>query len=147
MEECTMKKIILWLVVVCFAFLASHDGSAQQRKFMLSCRGQLDYVVGTGGNATVIFFTKNPTKSNNGQSLRPGSCAWTDRPVAASEPSKIYLYPETGDKVRASFIAFTQCAADSNCYATFLAYNAFSPDNPHFRVEERFVFIRYLHRE
>jgi hypothetical protein len=131
------------IAAFCIAFMISHEALAQP-KYPLLCRGPLSYAVGTGQGTTVVFFERNASKSGSqGGSLQPGTCAWTDRPVAASEPSKIYVKPETSNKVRAAFIAFAACARESNCVVEFLAYNAFTPSDPHFRVEDGYIRVYF----
>jgi hypothetical protein len=119
--------------------------ASAQTKYPLRCRGPLNYAVGTGQRTTVVFFTKNATRSGErGISLSQGACAWTDRTVNANEPSKIYVKPEEGtSKVHAAFTAFTACAGESRCVVEFLAYNAFNTSDPHFRVEDPYVRIYY----
>lgn len=63
--------------------------------------------------------------------------------MAASEPSKIYLKPETASKVRAAFTAFVAGAGDSKCVVEFMAYNAFTPSDPHFRVDDGYLGVYY----
>lgn len=131
-------------LILLFGVLALPGGaSLAQGNFLLLCRGPLSYATGTGGNTTVVFFGKNPTNSGNGgASLLPGKCAWTDRPVSAAEPTKIHWLPESTAKVRASLIAFASCAGLSTCVAEFLAHNANTAANPHFRIDDAYIRIR-----
>ncbi len=128
-------------VAAVFLAAISFDAAAQSN-FPLKCRGPLNYAVGTGQQTTVVFFAKNSSDAGaNGISLQPGTCAWNDRAVAAGEPSKIFVKPETTTKVRAAFIAFTACAGNSRCVVEFLAHNANSASNPHFRVDDPYIRV------
>lgn len=123
-------------------FLA--PAAAHAQNFQLLCRGPLNYAVGTGGMTTVVFIVKHTTSSGNaGISLQPGTCAWTDRPISAGEPTRIFVRPEITERVRAAFIAFAACAGDSRCVVTFLARNANDASNPHFRVDDGFLRVSY----
>lgn len=138
-----MKSILGATIALCIGLAGGTDSHAQAN-YQLLCRGPLNYAVGTGQNTTVVFFQKNPTVAGNGGiSLQQGKCAWTDRPVSAAEPTRIFLFPETAQTVRAAFVAFTDCAGDSRCVMEFMAHNANSAGNPNFRVDDGFIRIWY----
>lgn len=129
---------------VLLGVIALTPASAAAQNFFFRCRGPLTYAVGTGQGTTVLFFVKNATSSgNSGLSLQPGTCAWTDRPISAGEPSKLYWFPENTYKVRASFIAFTACAGNSRCVVEFLTHNANTAADPHFLIDNAYARIYY----
>ena len=149
-----MIRRIVYVVAAMLGTASINSGFAQSRvfpipqppKYPLMCRGALNYAVGTGQDTTVVFFARNPSHAGTaGISLRPGSCAWKDRPVNQSEPTRIFVKPETSSKVHAAFIAFTACAGDSNCVVEFLAFNSNDASNPHFWAENSYIRIYHPH--
>ena len=138
-----MTKLILRIVVLFLATIGFNIAVAETT-FPLRCRGPLTYAVGTAQKTTVVFFVRNATVAGDGGiSLLPGTCAWVDRQVASTEPSKIYLKPEALTKVLPAFTAFTACAGNSRCVVEFLARNAGIASDPHFRVEDPYIKIYY----
>ncbi len=132
-----------WRVFLLLILTMSAGTAFSQGNFFLLCRGPLIHATGTGGNTSVVFFAKNTTSSGSGGiSLQPGKCAWTDRPVSATEPTKIYWFTEPSSNLRASFVAFTSCAGDSKCVVEFLAHNANNTGDPHFRIDDGYIRIR-----
>jgi hypothetical protein len=127
-----MKKAhVLLISVFVFIFAAS---SAFAEDYPLTCRGPLAFVTSSGGNTTVIVFAKNATKAgDNGISLKPGTCSWHDRTVNATEPIKIFLKEFKGvfSSLNPSFVAFLQCAQNSNCVIRFRVHNV---SNDHYEM-------------
>ncbi len=134
-------RVFLASALAC-ALLVLQSAAFAQTNFQLLCRGPLSYATGTGGGTTVVFFQKAATNSGNGGvSLTSGTCSWTDRPLRANEPTKIYVDPETSSTVRPSFVAFAVCAGDSKCVVEFLAHNANTSSDPHFRIDDAYIRI------
>lgn len=67
-------------------------------------------MIGRGGGAMTVRLMFDPTKNAGWRlqvnftrgtqagstgALRPGECAWADRPVTAAEPNALYLFSET----------------------------------------------------
>ena len=138
-----MRKHTLHMAAFLLAVIGFGDAVGQSN-FPLRCRGPLNYAVGTGQQTTVVFFAKNASRAgDNGVSLQPGTCAWNDRAVTSGEPTKIYIKPETASVVHAAFAAFTACGGNSRCVVEFLAHNANTPSDPHFRVDDAYIRIYY----
>lgn len=84
-----MKTLLLLCFLMVSTAFAQNDNT-----FRLICRGgynysQADHIDGFPS----INFTKAPKAAGeDGASLQPGQCAWVDRPVSATEPSKISFY-------------------------------------------------------
>jgi hypothetical protein len=116
-----MRLLLIFATFVLAVVIPQGQSSAQDQ---LLCRGPLNYIVGTGGDTTVISFTK--ASSGGASALTPGTCALAGRAVAPDEPTRIFVNPETSSVVRAAFIAFTSCAASAKCLVEFLVHKEFT---------------------
>lgn len=87
-----MNKIVKLLVssmLFIWILLASTSTNAfAQSGFPIWCRSPLNLRYELSG--TYIDFTPNPVAAGEtGASLRPGTCAWVDRPLRTAEPTSI----------------------------------------------------------
>jgi hypothetical protein len=126
-KEIIMKHGLILLALFSFiATLAQPTFAATD--YLMSCRGKLDYFTGTGSGTTVVFVNKNATRAGpNGTWLQPGTCAWQDRPISSTEPSRIFI-PEYinyfyGRANSPATIALSQCASDDSCVISFYLHN------------------------
>ncbi len=101
-----------------------------QGYYPLLCRGPL--VVRTTGDFGCpgciyeIVYTPNPTAAiTNGQSLRKGSCAWSDRPLSSLEAQQTLEFNTYNYSVASQtyplFHMVNQCASNSSCVVVFCA--------------------------
>ena len=105
------------------------DGLRHQRQeYPLNCRGGGGALVfdtigppsdANGAVALSLTFVASPTAAGlEGQGLRPGTCAWVDRPANDTEPRQIWFATTFGD----SILRLT--VRDSSQYWGFLAFNS-----------------------
>jgi hypothetical protein len=101
--------------------------------FPVVCRGgvnpvtplQLAQSFGSNGATLNEFsFFRSPVAGNNRAAMPAGSCAWQDRPIAASEPEKICV-----DGVRFIWHAMSRFVAPSQENAELISASTPEPDN------------------
>jgi hypothetical protein len=103
-----------------------------RREYPLNCRGGAGLVFETLGPpadtgtrmSLSLTFTANPAAAGpEGQGLRPGTCAWVDRPVNDQEPRQVRATIASADST------LRRMVRDSGVYWSFLAHNS---DSGHF---------------
>jgi hypothetical protein len=108
-------------------------GAALATTFPVVCRGgvnpvtplQLSQRFGTDGATLNEFsFSRSPVSGNNRSAMPAGSCAWQDRPIAASEPDRLCL-----DGVRFIWHARSRFVAPSQENADLIAASSPVPGN------------------
>ena len=100
---------------------------AQEQVYPLNCRGgaplAFDTIVPRSDTGTlvqlVMIFVPNPTGAGmEGRDLRPGRCAWLDRPVNDAEPRRLRFTLHYTDSTP------ERTVGDSGMYWSFLAYTS-----------------------
>jgi hypothetical protein len=94
--------------------------------YPLNCRGgsplTFDTLAPPSDTGTVVrlavTFAPSPVAAGTeGQGLRPGTCAWMDRPVSDAEPRRLVIAIHYSDSTPARTVG------DTGMYWSFLAYN------------------------
>lgn len=88
-----MKKFVLVLSVVLSVFLMTPWVASAENNYALWCRGPLSILGSASYSAQFAFAKHTGAAGANGENLAPGTCAWADRGIGASEPSEL-SYPE-----------------------------------------------------
>jgi hypothetical protein len=119
-----MKTLISFFSVVFFTIVISSSAYARPCAgnldgFTLTCRGnlQIQNHGGTGTSRKDINFVRAPKAAGStGSTLKPGACAWEDRPVYENEPSNFYNSISTTDAgSQGWFELVSQCAFNNKC--------------------------------
>jgi hypothetical protein len=109
------------------ALLQSAGVPPIRRDYPMNCRGGGDLVfvpIGppSGTERTVTFevpFAAGASAAGQeGQGLRPGTCAWVDRPMNGEEPRRVRIRIGITDSMT------RRTAGDSGMYWSFLAHNS-----------------------
>jgi hypothetical protein len=94
--------------------------------YPLNCRGGAPLVfdtlaprsdTGTVVRLAVTFAPSPVAAGTEGQGLRPGTCAWVDRPVNDAEPRRVFVAIHHSDSTPARTVS------DTGMYWSFLAYD------------------------
>ena len=80
------------IILLTIILITAGSNSYAQESYPFLCRGPFAYaIVGEKAADVKIIFKKNDTRAGaTGALLKPGTCAWTDRPINPQEPSEIY---------------------------------------------------------
>jgi hypothetical protein len=99
-------------------------GAQEGPSYPLYCRGPLSLGTSFFGQSYEILYVPNPTAAGSvGQTLRPGSCAWADRPLnplEASRPLELFA----GSAAPPLFHMVNRCVGDSTCVIVFCAHGS-----------------------
>ena len=111
---------------------AAPVSSIPQRAFPLNCRGGAGLVLETFGppadsatraRLSLTFAANSGAAGPEGEGLKPGTCAWVDRPVNDEEPRQVRVTIGSADST------LRRTITDSGVYWSFLAHNS---DSGHF---------------
>jgi hypothetical protein len=103
-----------------------------QGAFPLNCRGGAGLVLetfgppadsGTRARLSLTFAANSRAAGPEGEGLKPGTCAWVDRPVNDEEPRQVRVTIGSADST------LRRTITDSGVYWSFLAHNS---DSGHF---------------
>ena len=103
-----------------------------RREYPLNCRGGEQLVfdtigspsdTGTALRLSLSFSASSTAAGQEGQGLRPSTCAWVDRPVSDEEPRQVRVTIHISDSTPRVTVR------DTGVYWSFLAYNS---DSGHF---------------
>jgi len=93
----------LTIAAVAAVLLCSQAALAQNANgpvYEIACRGPLSVRAFNTQNQILYLFNKAPAAAGvNGMNLKPGECAWQDRPVSDSEPDILAVFVHRGDYV------------------------------------------------
>ena len=97
------------------------------RDFPLNCRGGAGLVLetvgppadsGTNARLALTFAANAAAAGPEGEGLKPGTCAWVDRPVTDEEPRQVRVSIGSADST------LRRTITDSGVYWSFLAHNS-----------------------